>query len=545
VASRRPRCLFALALVACALSLAPSAAAAVSFERSFLVSSAVFTLDGSGGVFTARDGAVDHYDAGGNPTPGFAVPSLFTAPNDMVRVGSRLYAVDAGSNKLHRFNTDGSGQLISVDATDNRINTARTLAVAGNLVYVGTGETRSVARLSIFPVFGEFLLKFGWGVADGSQAFQVCGSPNPCSLAGFSGPELGKVNDARGIALDSAGNIYVAERASPDSRIEVYNSSPAPVGAIGSEGSAAGRVNQPFGLALDGAGNLFVADHFNHRVDQFRTDGTFVQAFGFGVSTGAEAFETCTTTCKQGIAGSSPGQLKFPLEVDYDGAGRLYVSDLGFPPRVSVFGVDGGGGGVTRTLTVTTSGAGSGTVTGAGIDCGGAGHTDCSETVTDGTAVALTATAAAGSKFGGYTGGGCGAASTCTVTMNADHSVSAAFVLPPSNAFSIGRTRLGLLTGGATITLRVPGPGVLKALATARVPAAAARAARRFRVARARVAAAKAGRVALRLRPSRKAKQILRKKGRLRVRVRITFRPTGGALRARTTTVTLKLRQRR
>jgi hypothetical protein len=90
-----------------------------------------------------------------------------------------------------------------------------------------------------------------------------------------------------------------------------------------------------------------------------------------------------------------------------------------------------------RTLTVSTSGTGSGTVTGLGIDCGGAGHVDCTETVADGDPLALTATAPAGSSFTGYTGGGCGAGSSCTVTMDADKTVDAGFALrvdPPGSA---------------------------------------------------------------------------------------------------------------
>jgi CSLREA domain-containing protein len=87
-----------------------------------------------------------------------------------------------------------------------------------------------------------------------------------------------------------------------------------------------------------------------------------------------------------------------------------------------------------RTLTVTTSGTGSGTVTGSGIDCGGAGHTDCSEPVADGTTIALSTTSAAGSSFTTFTGGGCGAASPCTVTMNADKTVDAKFNQLPSNS---------------------------------------------------------------------------------------------------------------
>jgi hypothetical protein len=96
-----------------------------------------------------------------------------------------------------------------------------------------------------------------------------------------------------------------------------------------------------------------------------------------------------------------------------------------------------------RTLTVTTSGTGSGTVTGPGIDCGGAGHTACSTTVTDGTQVTLTATPAADSRFTAFTGGGCGATSPCTVTMTSNQAVDAKFDTGPQPIGSVpGNTAL-------------------------------------------------------------------------------------------------------
>jgi hypothetical protein len=86
-----------------------------------------------------------------------------------------------------------------------------------------------------------------------------------------------------------------------------------------------------------------------------------------------------------------------------------------------------------RTLTVTTSGSGTGTVTGTGIDCGGAGHSDCSETVPRGTAITLTAASASNSTFGGFAGGGCAGASRCTVTLDADTAVAATFTVIPTD----------------------------------------------------------------------------------------------------------------
>ena len=81
-----------------------------------------------------------------------------------------------------------------------------------------------------------------------------------------------------------------------------------------------------------------------------------------------------------------------------------------------------------RTLTVNPDGTGAGTVTGAGIDCGGAGHTDCAETVEHGSKITLTASPAANADFAGFSGGGC-STSPCEVTLDADKSVGTTFDL--------------------------------------------------------------------------------------------------------------------
>ncbi len=78
----------------------------------------------------------------------------------------------------------------------------------------------------------------------------------------------------------------------------------------------------------------------------------------------------------------------------------------------------------TYALTVSKSGTGSGTVTSspAGISCGA----DCAESYASGTTVTLTATAAAGSTFAGWSGA-CGGTGTCTATMSQARNVTATF----------------------------------------------------------------------------------------------------------------------
>ena len=81
---------------------------------------------------------------------------------------------------------------------------------------------------------------------------------------------------------------------------------------------------------------------------------------------------------------------------------------------------------VSYTLTVTKAGTGSGAVTSspAGISCGA----DCSEPYSSGTVVTLSAAAATGSNFSGWTGD-CTGTGACTVTMTAARTVGATFAL--------------------------------------------------------------------------------------------------------------------
>jgi hypothetical protein len=113
--------------------------------------------------------------------------------------------------------------------------------------------------------------------------------------------------------------------------------------------------------------------------------------------------------------------------------------------------------------------------------------------------------------------------------------------LLPSNVFTFGPLRSSA-TGVGTIVLNLPGPGVVSAVATANVKGGAAR---RITVARARKSAAAAGRVTLRLKPTRAAKTILRRKGRLRTSVRVTYSPTGGSPRSATRALTFKVKRAR
>ncbi|HKD34429.1 MAG TPA: PASTA domain-containing protein [Gaiellaceae bacterium] len=90
---------------------------------------------------------------------------------------------------------------------------------------------------------------------------------------------------------------------------------------------------------------------------------------------------------------------------------------------VEVIGFEG-----PRTLDVKKAGAGAGAVTSnpVNIDCG----STCSHDFAYGTHVTLTATPAAGSRFARWSGD-CAGTGTCTLTLDANRSVTATFALPP------------------------------------------------------------------------------------------------------------------
>lgn len=103
--------------------------------------------------------------------------------------------------------------------------------------------------------------------------------------------------------------------------------------------------------------------------------------------------------------------LGFPLSDDF-------VADAGQMVR------DKEQSGDTYMLSVEAQGNGAGTITGTGIDCG----SDCQEVFGPGTQVTLTAEASAGSSFTGW-GGACSGTGECSLTLDGDQSVSAAFSL--------------------------------------------------------------------------------------------------------------------
>ncbi|HSZ14187.1 MAG TPA: RHS repeat-associated core domain-containing protein [Solirubrobacteraceae bacterium] len=157
------------------------------------------------------------------------------------------------------------------------------------------------------------------------------GSPAAPAYAWQLAPEgtgEGQVRKPMSEAFDSSGNLWVVDNG--NDRIQVFSATGTLLKKFGSEGTAGGQFLSPWGIAINAStGNVYVSDTTNDRIEEFSSAGTFMRTFGFGVSTGEEKFQICTTACVAGKVGSGSGQFHSPQGVAVDSAGNVWVVDEG------------------------------------------------------------------------------------------------------------------------------------------------------------------------------------------------------------------------
>ncbi len=150
-----------------------------------------------------------------------------------------------------------------------------------------------------------------WGSADGTGSAARFGYVmNQPMLGSFM---LGPA----GVAVDSAGNVYVADWGNNNIRkIGPGGVVTTVVVLAESSGSMAG-FNNPTGLAVDGAGNVYVTEYSNSTIRKLGVGGVVTTLAGLAANSGSAD------------GTGSAARFNLPYGVAVDGAGSVYVADSG------------------------------------------------------------------------------------------------------------------------------------------------------------------------------------------------------------------------
>jgi len=269
-----------------------------------------------------------------------------------------IYVADDGSHKIRKIDTfrnvttiAGSGTASEVDGqgTSASFNTPAGIAIdSSGFLYV-SGRGNKIRRITptgyvtIYAGTGTAGANDGqWNVATfdyprnlafGSNVLYVADSLNnkirsitetrtvSTYAPSPSTSNTGKYQYPAGLAFDSSGNLYLADRTSSviwkitgdGATITPFAGSSNLYAYVDGPGSNA-RFNQPSGIAFDSAGNMYVTDHANLRIRKIDTNSNV------------------TTYAGSGVASSTDGQwynasFNYPYGIAVDSSGVVYVAE--------------------------------------------------------------------------------------------------------------------------------------------------------------------------------------------------------------------------
>ncbi|MEO6994013.1 MAG: family 43 glycosylhydrolase, partial [Lacunisphaera sp.] len=257
------------------------------------------------------------------------VTPVFPSPVDVaINSAGSLLVSDGSKNTVQLVNSSGSASLLAgMAGLQGSADGAGSAAAFRQPQGVAIDSS---GNLYVADTANSLIRKIA---ADGTVS-TVAGSTSHQAYQDGPGPNAW-FNLPAGIAIDLTGTLYVADTGNSVIRkITTAGVVSTLAGTAGTRGSADGagaaaQFNQPGAIAVDAGGTVFVADSLNHTIRKISSTGTVTTLAGLA-----------------GVTGISDGTgsaalFNDPLGVTIDSAGNAYVSDSGNSTirRISAAGV--------------------------------------------------------------------------------------------------------------------------------------------------------------------------------------------------------------
>jgi uncharacterized protein (TIGR03437 family) len=228
---------------------------------------------------------------------------------------------------------DGKGGLYVADQGDSRV---RNISQSGNITnFAGTGIRGSNSGQLFFPTGMTMDVQGAVYIADtqNDRVMKMIPGGGLTVVAGGGGTGYtgdggfaphAKLNSPSGVAVDTAGNVYIADEGNAVVRMVDTNQTITTIAGTGVPGFSGD--NNPaksakvatHDLAVFG-GNLFLAESFTNRIRKIDLSTKIISTV---VGIGTPGFTG---------DGGSPlsAQLDFPLSLAFDATGNMYIADEG------------------------------------------------------------------------------------------------------------------------------------------------------------------------------------------------------------------------
>ena len=258
----------------------------------------------------------------GSGNPGFSGdngPAASAQLNDpwgvAVDSADNLYIADTNNDRIRKVT---NGVITTVAGSGNLGFSGDNGPAASAQLYVPAGVAVDPAgNLYIADLRNSRVRKVSNGVI-----ITVAGNGVCCDFSGDNGPAASaQLYFPQGVAVDPGGNLYIADTRNNRIR-KVTNGVITTVAGSGNPGfsgdngpAASAQLYVPAGVAVDSAGNLYIADTGNSRIRKV-TNGVITTVAG----SGNPGFSG-----DNGPAASA--QLSVPAGVAVDSAGNIYIAD--------------------------------------------------------------------------------------------------------------------------------------------------------------------------------------------------------------------------